>query len=103
MVDDLAACAVPDEQLLFNANPTGVAECLVNFDRRIVSWGLGHVDDPNAISKSLVRQIHPKYMPLEIALEPDDKGGLFVKNGYAQGGFIRRDPIQESHVVDLEL
>jgi len=94
MADDIAAW-VPDEQLRFDANPTGVADCLVNMDRRIVSWGIGHVDDPDAISKSLVRQIHPKCMPLEISLE-SDKGSLFVKTGNVQGGFIRRDPIQES-------
>jgi hypothetical protein len=37
MADDIADW-VPDEQLLFDANPIGVAECLVNTDRRIVSW-----------------------------------------------------------------
>jgi hypothetical protein len=94
MADDIAAW-VPDEQLRFDANPTGVAECLVNTDRRIVSWGIGHVDDPNAISKTLVRQIQPKCMPLEIALKADE-GSVFAKNGNGQGGFIRRDPIEES-------
>jgi len=94
MADDVAAW-VPDEQLRFDANPTGVAECLVNTDRRIVSWGMGHVDDPNAITTSLVRQIHPKCMPLEIALVQDE-GSLFAKTGNVQGGFIRRDPAQES-------
>jgi hypothetical protein len=95
MADDIAAW-VPDEQeLRFDANPIGVAECLVNMERRIASWGIGHVDDADAISMSLVRQIHPKCMPLEIALESANRS-LFVKTGNARGVFIRCDPIQES-------
>jgi hypothetical protein len=88
---------LPDEEVRFDTNPIGIAECLVNDDRETVSWGFGHVDDVTAISKSLVRQIQPKVMPLEIHLEREDQNSAMpVKIGYGQGGFIRHEPIQDS-------
>lgn len=37
-------------------NPTGISECLVNFDRAVLDWGFGHVDNQEAVSKLLVRE-----------------------------------------------
>lgn len=92
MADDIAY-AIPEQQLRFNMNPTGVSECLVEPNKTVVPWGLGHVDDPDAISTLLVREIQQKCMPLEVFLLPEG-GASSGKTGHAQGGFIRVDPIQ---------
>ena len=88
---DTVADEVPEEYLRFNMNPSGIAECLVDMSRKIVPWGIGHVDDKTAISQNLVRHIQPKIMCLEIRFPPT--AGRLVKTGNCQGGFIRRDPL----------
>ena len=62
-----------------------------------MDWGLGHVDDPNAVTKDFVREILAKCMPLEVYLAPEDNlERKFKKVGHGQGGFIRLEPIQQS-------
>ena len=92
---DYIADSIPDQQLRFNMNPTGVSECLVDKGRTVVPWGMGHVDNPNAISQLLVREVQEKCMPLEVFLARESVA-VSGKTGYAQGGFIRHEPIQTS-------
>jgi len=76
-------------------NPVGVVESLVNWEKSVIPWGFGHVDDSKFISKELVRQVLPKCAPLEIKLR---KGGtaLWAKKGHAHAGFIRGEILQSS-------
>jgi hypothetical protein len=67
--------------------PTGISECL--------DWGFGHVDNQEAVSKLLVREILPKCRPLQLAFSMQP-GQRWSKTGHAQGGFIRREDIQSS-------
>ena len=52
MADDFAFSA---KEKALEKNPIAVAECLVNIHREIQNWGLGRVDDREAISEDLVR------------------------------------------------
>jgi hypothetical protein len=93
MADEVSRAVEVDN--MRNNNPIGVSECLVNIDRQMQDWGFGHVDNSQAISQSLVRQILPKCRPLELAFcLPADLG--WSKAGYAHGGFIRGEAIQSS-------
>jgi len=94
MADDIAD-SLPAQQLRFNMNPIGVSECLVDNSKTVVPWGMGHVDDPNAMSQLLVRAVREKCMPLEVFLAPES-GAISGKVGHAQGGFIQWEPIQSS-------
>jgi hypothetical protein len=64
MADEIALLFEMEEAA---ENPTGIPECLVNFDREVLDWGFGHVDNQQAISKLLVREILPKCRPLHLA------------------------------------
>ncbi|KAL3903806.1 MAG: hypothetical protein SGILL_010307 [Bacillariaceae sp.] len=94
MADDIAN-SIPETQLRFDMNPSGISECLVDKNKAVVPWGMGHVDNPNAISKLLVREVQEKCMPLEVSLVPQN-GGISGKTGHAQGGFLRHEPISTS-------
>jgi len=94
MADEIAD-SIPEQQLRFNMNPIGVSECLVDNSKTVVPWGMGHVDDPNAISQLLVREVREKCMPLEVYLARES-GAISGRIGHAQGGFIRCEPIQTS-------
>ena len=41
-------------------NPMGISGCLVDDRRRVVSRGLGKVDDSGVISETLMTEIPPK-------------------------------------------
>jgi hypothetical protein len=91
MADEVSRAVEVDE--LRGNDPIGVSECLVNIDREMQDWGFGHVDNSQAISQNLVRQILPKCRPLELSFYlPADWG--WSKSGYAHGGFIRGEAIQ---------
>jgi hypothetical protein len=94
MMADKVSRAVEVDDLRDN-NPIGVSECLVNIDREMQDWGFGHVDNSQAISQSLVRQMLPKCCPLELSFcLPADLG--WSKAGYAHGGFICGEAIQSN-------
>jgi len=60
----------------------------------ITALGFAFVDNPHAISGSLVREIRSKAKALRISYPfPTGHSGLF---GYGQGGFIRQDPAHTS-------
>jgi hypothetical protein len=65
MADEIALLLAMEEAA---ENPSGSSECLVNFDREVLDWGFGHVDNQEAASKLLVREILlPKCRPLQLA------------------------------------
>ena len=76
-------------------NPVGVAECLVNWDKQMASWGVGFVDDKQAISRNLVSEICWKCQPLLIKLRKDGTAS-WAKCGHGHGGFLRRAAIKKS-------
>ncbi|KAG7340756.1 hypothetical protein IV203_024299 [Nitzschia inconspicua] len=78
-----------------STNPVGVAESLVNWDKDIIQWGFGYVDDAKLISRELVRQVLPKCAPLNIKLRKDGTAP-WAKRGHAHGGLIRREILRSS-------
>jgi hypothetical protein len=78
-----------------SANPIGTAECLVNWEKRVIKWGFGHVDDEKAISRELVRKILPKCLYLGVRLCPVGTDA-WAKKGHGHGGLIRKDVLHSS-------
>jgi len=93
MIDEIGLAVATSEK--GSTNPTGVAESLVNWEKDVIQWGFGHVDDAKFISKELVRQVLPKCAPLNIKLRKDGTAP-WAKNGYAHGGLIHREILQSS-------
>jgi hypothetical protein len=92
MADDIARQLEKEEKI---ENPAGIAECIVDFERRMMPVGLGLADNQEAISADLVRKVRLKALPLLLFFQ---QPGVSVEiPGYAQAGLIRRSAIQTSH------
>jgi hypothetical protein len=92
MIDEISLAVASEKG---STNPVGVAESLVNWEKDVIQWGFGHVDDAKFISKGLVRQVLPKCAPLNIKLRKDGTAS-WAKNGHAHGGLIRGEILQSS-------
>lgn len=74
-------------------NPMGISGCLVDDQRRVVSRGFGKVDDSSGvISETLMTEIPPKAIPLDVFYPLDDNVN-FSTLGYGQSGLIRKGGI----------
>jgi len=93
MADEVARRMKEEEE---RKNPVGVAECLVDDSLRMHPVGLtrGRVDNEQAISSTLARDVLPKALPLELFF-PVAELNIDIP-GYGQGGFIRRGVLQRS-------
>ena len=78
------------------ADPVGVAECFVNYNKDVRKWGAGHVDDTDLISMQLVRQVLSKCVPMSIFLKKDNAKTSWGKQGRGHGGFICREVLLSS-------
>jgi hypothetical protein len=80
------------EEQISRQNPAGVSECLVDPLRRMVAMGLGRADDRDAISETLINEVGPKVIPLDLLypLVDDDN---FMTRGYGQSALIRKGDI----------
>jgi hypothetical protein len=91
MADDIARQLEKKEKI---DNPAGIAECLVDFERRMMPVGLGLADNQEAISADLVREVRLKALPLLLLFQ---QPGVSVEiPGYTHAGLIRRSAIQTS-------
>lgn len=77
-------------------NPAGISECLVDDRKRMVSLGLGKVDDSSLISERLMTEIPPKAIPLDVFYPLGDDAANFETLGYGQGGLIQKGKISRS-------
>jgi hypothetical protein len=88
MAGDLIADLEEEEKM---KNPSGVSECLVDYQRRMLPVGLGRADSLIDISGELVREVLPKAIPCEVSFA---RPGFNQEiPGYGQGGFIRQEAI----------
>ena len=77
------------------ANPVGVPECLINWEREVKAWGAGHVDNTEALSRELTTEVQPKAFQLVVKFQ--EPGYTSIKKGDGQVGFLRKDRIAASH------
>ena len=74
----------------------GVVESFVNYDKEVKPWGVGHVDDTSLISRDLVREVMSKCTPFSVELNKDGQQSRWGPTAHGQGGFIRRETLQNS-------
>jgi hypothetical protein len=97
MADDLVRQIEEDEAEAYLPLFEG-PECVVDFQKSMADVGFGDyvkVDNPAAVSVSLVRKLAAKCTPLRLQfVSPLDPGSKIPGRG--QGGFIRKQAIQNS-------
>jgi len=76
-------------------NPTGIAECLVDPDRRMVQWGLGR-RTIRALFRMFSCATSKQRPALPLKLFFAEAGRVLEVPGFAQAGFIRREIIESS-------
>jgi hypothetical protein len=91
----MADFIMDQEEQIARENPVGISECLVDPKRRMVAMGLGRVDDRDAISETLMNEVRPKAIPLDLFYPLDDDEN-FSTHGYGQSALIRKGDISRS-------
>jgi hypothetical protein len=91
----MADFIMDQEEQIARQNPVGVSECLVDPRRRMVPMGLGRMDDCDAISETLVNEVRPKAIPLDL-FYPFGDDDNFSTLGYGQSALIRKGDISRN-------